>query len=334
MGRAVLQACLPWLALLLASFAVGYLLIRLNRSQCRRQRGTLFRLGRLRELHRDQGGSVQSLSFVLTLPVFVMVMLFIVQVSQLMIATIVVHYAAFATARSAAVWIPANLGSPEMENCISWYYADPDAPDQVAPVFDPDDPNFGPAEGGMTFIVEPGSPKYDKIASAAVLACAPISPSRDLGLELPGDGSAAAEILKSAYEAMVPDAGQNARIPVRLENKLAYAMHNTDVKIRFYHKNSEPPLVTYFHNPDIGEFYFNELGWQDQITVTVKHKLALLPGPGRLLASQAIGPDGQPDRVSEVIQRDEGVYKIELEASATIGNEGQKSVIPYEYSVY
>ena len=51
MGRAVLQACLPWLALLVASFAVAYLLVRLNR----RQRGTPFRLGRLRELHRDQG---------------------------------------------------------------------------------------------------------------------------------------------------------------------------------------------------------------------------------------------------------------------------------------
>jgi hypothetical protein len=34
---------------------------------------------------------VQSLSFVLTLPVFIMVMLMIVQVSQLMIGTVVVH---------------------------------------------------------------------------------------------------------------------------------------------------------------------------------------------------------------------------------------------------
>ncbi|NQU26475.1 MAG: pilus assembly protein [Candidatus Nealsonbacteria bacterium] len=323
MGRAVLQACLPWLALLLASFAVGYLLVRLNRSP--------IRLGRIRELHRDQGGSVQSLSFVLTLPIFVMVMLFIVQVSQLMIATIVVHYSAFATARSAAVWIPANVDSQELENCISWYYADPDAPDQVAPVFNPEDPNYGPAEGGMTFVVEPGSPKYDKIASAAVMACTPISPSRDLGLDLPGEGSAAAAILKSVYLAMVPGAERNARIPARLENKLAYAMQNTDVQIRFYHKNSEPPLVTYFRYRDIGEFYFNEMGWQDQITVTVKHRLALLPGPGRFLASRIAG---RPDEVSEQIERDEGVYKIELEASATIGNEGQKSVIPYVYSAY
>ena len=44
-------------------------------------------------------GSVQTLSFVLTLPIFIMVMMLIVQVSQLMIGLIVVHYAAYAAAR-------------------------------------------------------------------------------------------------------------------------------------------------------------------------------------------------------------------------------------------
>ena len=52
---------------------------------------------------------MQSLSFVLTLPLFIMVMMMIVQVSQLMIGMVVVHYAAFAAARSAAVWIPAAM---------------------------------------------------------------------------------------------------------------------------------------------------------------------------------------------------------------------------------
>ena len=174
MGRAVVEACLPWLALLLLSFACAYLLVRLNRSR--------IELGRIGRLHRDQAGGVQSLSFVLTLPVFVIVMLFIVQVSQLMIGTIVVHYAAFAAARSAAVWIPARLGHEETENCISAHYADPEAEDQVPLMLDPLDPNYGPGEGGMTYIIQPGSPKYDKIASAAVMACMSISPSRDLGL--------------------------------------------------------------------------------------------------------------------------------------------------------
>src|SRR5262245_60242050 len=100
MDRTVIVACLPWLALLAASVLCLRFLARLS--------GATLCLGRLRALHRDQAGAVQSLSFVLTLPAFIMVMLFIVQVSQLTIGTIVVHYAAFASARSAIVWIPAR----------------------------------------------------------------------------------------------------------------------------------------------------------------------------------------------------------------------------------
>ena len=115
----MLRDCIPWLALLAGAFALVALLLRIN--------GSRIRLRRLWSLHRDESGSAQSLSFVLTLPLFVMVMLFIVQVSQLMIGTIVVHYAAFATARSAIVWIPAEMEPPEWRNCISFYRLDPDA---------------------------------------------------------------------------------------------------------------------------------------------------------------------------------------------------------------
>ena len=331
MGRAVALACLPWLALLVVSFACGYLLVRLNEAR--------IEPGRLRRLHRDQAGGVQSLSFVLTLPFFVMVMLFIVQVSQLMIGTIVVHYAAFAAARSAVVWIPARLGQEETENCISAYYPDPEAGDQVVPILDPLDPNYGPGEGGTTYLVEPGGPKYNKIATAALMACMPICPSRDLGLGLPGESQAAGEIIKTLYRSMVPGSEENARIPRRLENKLAYALEATQIEIRFYHTNRypEPPLVPYPHLDDdphdfILEFSPNrELGWQDPITVTVKHQLALLPGPGRLLARWVRHPDGSRDTVAETIRSAGKVYVYPLKASATMGNEGQKSVIPYQY---
>jgi len=69
-------------------------------------------LCRLRRLHRDEAGNVQSLSFVLTLPIFIMLMMLIVQASQLMIGQVVVEYAAVAAARSAIVWIPAAVGTP------------------------------------------------------------------------------------------------------------------------------------------------------------------------------------------------------------------------------
>jgi len=326
MGRAALQACSPWLALLLVSLLCAAVLVRLSR--CRLQ------LARVRRLHRDQQGSAQSLSFVLTLPFFVMIMLFIVQVSQLMIGTIVVHYAAFAAARSAIVWIPAGVDDYlEGPNCIGNYYLDPDAEDQVLPVLDPNDPDYGPSDGGVTYRVEPGSRKHQKIASAAMLACMPICPSRDLGLDLPGRGPVMADVLKTAYAAMDADSLGNSRIPTRLENKLAYAMQNTDVEVRFFHKNREPPLVTHFIPHDPEEFRFNELGWQDLITVTVKHRLALLPGPGRLLARMAPRPGSSRDEVSETIEHVNGVYVYPLEASATMKNEGQKSVIRYVHDL-
>ena len=60
MTREVLLACLPWLGVLLLSFMCAYGLMRVNRYRVH--------LGRLRELHSDLRGGVQSLSFVLTLP--------------------------------------------------------------------------------------------------------------------------------------------------------------------------------------------------------------------------------------------------------------------------
>lgn len=323
MGRAMLMACVPWLGWLMVSLVVLLLLVRISRAK--------FEPNRLRELHADQHGSAQSLSFVLTLPLFIMIILFIVQVSQLMIGAIVVQYAAVATARAAAVWIPAEWSGIEGANCIGMYYPDPNATDQVVPNLNPNTPGYGPTDGGMTFCIEPGSPKYSKIASAAVMACMPISPSRDTGSSLSGQGTAAAEIIKTAYAALAPSSATNLAIPKRIENKLAYAMDNTTVEMRFYHTNHEPPLVLY---PFENQFQFNELGWQDQIQVTVKYNLPLLPGPGRLLARQVVGPAGTVDETSRAISHQSGVYTYPLSASAVIGNEGEKTVIPYIYHVY
>jgi hypothetical protein len=337
MDRAVLMTCLPWLGWLVASSAVLLLLVRLSRAKPK--------LGRLRQLHADEQGSAQSLSFVLTLPLFVMILLFIVQVSQLMIGAVVVHYAAVAAARAAAVWIPAAVaGGAEPANCISMYFPDPNATDQVAPVVIPTAPNYGPTAGGMTFCILPhpttgptGSPKYAKILSAAAMACIPISPSRNVGVSLSGEGPLAADIIKRAYAALAPGSTTNPAISKRIENKLAYAMANTSVELRFYHPNAEPPLMPYPLLALPGqppEFQANELGWQDQIRVTVKHNLALLPGPGRLLARQTVGPTGMPDRTASAISRQGNVYTYPLEASAVICSEGEKSVIPYVYQPY
>jgi uncharacterized membrane protein YgcG len=351
MTRAVLQAWLPWLAVLVACFVVARVLLRLS--------GGRLRLGRLRSLHRDERGAVQGLSFVLTLPLFIMIILFIVQVSQLMIGIVVVHYAAYAAARSASVWIPARLPG-EPENRISAYAADPDAPDQVFPILDPEDPNYGPADGGVTYVVAPGSVKFNKIATAAVMACMPISPSRSKGFTLEGENALAADALKTLYAGMAPSSNSNARIPLRLENKLAWSLQNTTVEMRFFHKNEEPPLRTYLEEDALEEFAYNELGWQDQVTIKVQHNMALLPGAGRLLAGYVLGYH-KGDRASTSAsssssssssgsssagrssssasgssgsQTSYGQSSYPLRASITMGIEGEKLVIPYTYDVF
>ena len=101
MHRAVLEACLPCLGALGVSFAALVVVWRLS--------GARLDWRRLARLHRCQQGGVQSLAFVVTLPLFIVIVMFIVQVSQLMIGVIVVNYSAFAAARAASVWIPADV---------------------------------------------------------------------------------------------------------------------------------------------------------------------------------------------------------------------------------
>jgi hypothetical protein len=328
MSRVILLSCLPWLGLLLGTLAFLVLLARAGQARVDWHR--------LRQLHEEQTGSAQSLSFVLTLPLFVWAMMLIVQVSQLMIAQVVLEYAAFAAARSATVWIPARV-DPAFEpvNSISAFAVDPEAPDQVYPITNSSDPNYGPIEGGLTYLVAPGSPKYGKIASAALLALMPVCPSRDLGATLPAQSVGLADAVRDAYVGMTPGsaAGPEA-IDRRVRNKLAYAMENTSVELRFYHTNRypEPPLMTYYILPDPDQFRFNEMGWQDTVTVKVKHDLALLPGPGRLLWRwRNVGrAGGAPDTGAERITHNRRTYTYPLEASATLGIEGLEPVVPYE----
>ncbi len=112
MQRETLIACAPYLTAILLLIVAQGLILRSSRAR--------LQLTVLTRLHGDQRGAVQSLSFVLTLPVFMFIMLFIVQLSLITMARISVEYAAYAAARSAIVWFPANLGTEEMlENRIS-----------------------------------------------------------------------------------------------------------------------------------------------------------------------------------------------------------------------
>jgi hypothetical protein len=260
-------------------------------------------------LHSDEQGSVQSLSFVLTVPLFIMLMLLAVQITQLMIGEIIVHYAAFAAVRSAAVWIPARLEPLDMAG-----------PNRIGVRTE-----YSRHDNGTEYVIRPGLPKYEKIRQAAALACVPIAPSRDLGLAA---SDATSMALQSAFATFAPqEVATNARLPQRLANKWGYASRATSIVIHTFHRDDEPLLVQY--GPfATSTFTPYEIGWRDEITVTVTHNFALLPGPGRLLARRA-NESQHVDSVSRSILQSAGVYYLPLSATATLVPEGEKSVAPY-----
>jgi hypothetical protein len=233
-----------------------------------------------------------------------------------MIGTMVVHYAAFAAARSAIVWVPARLPG-EPENWVPSY----------EPLEDPAAALVGPVDGWTQhFIVDKSGLKYETIRRAAMMACVPISPSNGL-MPLDNEGLQAWQRLQAAYDTLVPNAGWATKTAGPVYNKLAYAMAHTNVDIMFYHSTQEPPLVPFLEpwqydpaDPDPAEFMpGREIGRQDPIEVTVRYDLKLLPGPARFFSAktQSWASGGQQ------------YYTYPLFASAMLNNEGDKSAVPY-----
>lgn len=275
-------------------------------------------------LHRDEAGGVQSVSFVLTAPIFIMLMLLAVQISQLMIGLMTVHYAAFAAARSANVWIPARMEpfDSQGENRLGLRVLE------------------GVYYGGIEYRILPGPSrdKLEQIRKAAALACVPIAPSRSVmggGLRNVGVGAAdsTSGSLQAIYGRLAPGAMGNTRIPDRLNKKWGYANAATTIEIRVFHPDeidvdAEPPLIQFPPYLPETEFTPYEIGWRDQVRITVTHQFALLPGPGRLLARRA-NESVFTDRISPQILQQNSVYYLPLTATATVVPEGEKSVRPY-----
>ncbi|MFO1095797.1 MAG: TadE/TadG family type IV pilus assembly protein [Planctomycetaceae bacterium] len=314
MHRAVIHACLPSLIAMAILFVAAHVLLRAS--------GGRLCLARLRDVHRCEAGGVQSLAFVLTLPLFLAVVMFIVQVALVMVGLMTVNTAAFAAARSASVWIPAYVSVNEPENLLPGI-----APGSQMPI------DFGVAQTSV---------KYSKIFNAAALACVPIAPSRadsGAGGQSVLAGTNLDEALVNLYSTLVPSSASNPVMPQRLRNKLAYSLQNTRVIVSFVDKNSGagPSSVrgpTYnpvdHPDPDRVPYIPSEVGWQDPVTVEVQHHFRLLPGAGRFLARMLIRYDGRTDEVAPRIQEESGVYKTWLRGSATLTVEGIKSLRPYE----
>lgn len=317
MHRAVLEACLPCLIALAVSLVALRLLVKFS--------GARFQWRRLKEVHTCQEGGVQSLAFVMTLPMFLVITQFIVQVNQLMTGVMAVNYAAYASARSAAVWFPAAAGD-----------------------FGQNKLGMPITEGNSVLLTSKsnlvmGSVKYQQTFKAAALACGAISPSRGLGYELDETNSDAAAVTRAMYAQLVPDSQNNGRINKRIDNKLAWSYRNTSVRISFVDKdtrkgptyNPRMPVYDQTTGTWTRDWDPHEIGWQDPVTCTVTHEFALLPGPGRFLAKYLVRADGQPDNIPERIKESQGpsrekVYTTKIWATATATVEGMKSVVPYD----
>ncbi|GIS60782.1 MAG: hypothetical protein CM1200mP2_30070 [Planctomycetaceae bacterium] len=237
---------------------------------------------------------MQSLSFVLTLPIFVMLVMFIVQVSQLMIAQVVINYAAYGAARSIAAWVPQHVTEVEGDDSTDPFGEEVHFQNMIrAPELRPGKSrgyNFigGTRIDGLTENAEVNSAenmlKLEYPHRTAVTACATISPSRHLGLDIQSDARSHFLAIQTAWQQFAgPEVTPSTE--ARLYNKFCYSYWNTEIWIRFQNLNSH---IGPTHNPlnhPTHTYVPNEIGWRDPITVTVRHNLALLPGPGRFLAN-------------------------------------------------
>jgi hypothetical protein len=304
MSRELLHDCLPYFLALAASLAVLRLLIGLS--------GAKFQPARLKHLLRDERGAVQSLSFVLTVPLFILIMMFIVQLTQITIARMYVEYAAYAATRSAIVWFPANTDWPAYGTNHLGGWRSPFNSNQ--------------------FEVSPSGAKYRHVHLAAAMACMPICPSR--AQRVPPPPADLITSLYGAYEAAT-EAGRPQRRRV-LQNKMAYALEHTHVSFKLEHPDVplEPPLHWqwiwygdwwYWNWWRYSEFWHDEIGWRDAISVTVTHDYALLPGPGRWLLRRT----GPTDNVAANTSRSRNTYTYRLSATMTMQNEGLKSTRRY-----
>ncbi len=345
MHRAILQSLLPAFVAMCVGFVLLLLVMKLS--------GAKLSVPRLRRLHRCEQGAVQSLSFVLTLPLFVMLVMFIVQVSQLMVGMIVVNYAAFAAGRAAIVWAPAHFrGMSSYAQSFENVVPDPLRDDNGVRA------QFLGSSVDMSGIDQSASYKINKVFSAAAMALTPISPSHTY-LEPVACPSCPVQtdVVQAIYQQLNPTSASNSKIPERLRNKLSYAIWNTTLDISFIAKDYERGPT---YNPRVlrvvdgviatdetGEYVRdwnrNEIGWQDPIVIRLTYDFALLPGPGRFLAKYIVGGDGRQDTVAPTIQRRtsgagsrvpfiEPVHTTPISATVMLINEGFKPLLAYEQS--
>jgi hypothetical protein len=234
-----------------------------------------------------------------------MIVMFIVQVSQLMIGIMGVHYATFAAARAAIVWTPARIAGGSMNEAE-------EIENELQPPLDDQTPlNLTFTGSGTDFEGSGAYPshKLEKILGAAALAIAPVSPSRPTvePIDCPQCGVQPWAV-QAMYQQLVSSAQGTTNIPQRLLNKLSYAYWNTRVELAFFDKNTlEGPtynprqLILFDGLPQrneegewIREWVPHEIGWQDPLRLTETANATMSRRVFRFAAAAMTSPGCDP----------------------------------------
>lgn len=225
---------------------------------------------RIRDLHRCQEGGVQSLALVMTLPMFVGTVLLIIQLAQVLMGTLTVQHAAFAAARSAAVWIPSSLDWPE--------YRLGDDQNEIPMPF----------VRGRPYDIDSqsGSRKLQEIRAAAVQACVAISPARAVRGPRANPADVATAVDAFLTLQLLDADPRIDRWREASRNRWSYSAANTRVRLAFLGE----PVISPSYNP-VGHPLVlhedHEAAWDESVTVVVQHEVSLVPGPGRWLFQNA-----------------------------------------------
>ncbi len=230
------------------------------------------------------------LEFALVMPVMLSLALLMVQSSLLMGGYMCVNYAAFCSARSAIVYVPANL---------SGYYGDDRFADEL------EGPN------NLNVSMPSLSRKLEHIRSAAVWAVMPVSDGDY------NETASRADVLIEGLDELfrLNNATSPRWIDRYVGQKLAYAEEHTDVILT--NEDGEDIATQAGGN---GCYRYQE---HEDIHVTVRHDLYLsVPYAGWLLW-QLDGSAGEGDL-------GEGKYALPVTISSTLTNEGINDTIDTE----
>ena len=274
---------------------------------------------RLRGLDDCEEGGVQSLALVLTLPFFVGTILLLVQLSQVLIGIMTVQYAAFASARAAAVWIPSWV---EDQDPTRGY--DITGEDEIDVYFTRGLPI------DLTPDIAQHSRKFREIRAAAVQACVAISPARLVNGPRAGDrevDDAVDAFLEFQQLTSDPRLG---RWRTAIKNRWSYSAANTRVRLAFMGQTRLTPTYNPVGHPVVLH-EDNEAGWDESVTIVVAHEVSLVPGPGRWLFQNANWgrvPGGLTSNWQGASGR---LDRVPVYGSATISLAGLQSNRPFVY---